>query len=114
MATNKSGLNLTGEVERLLQLLGVSKRDWLEGSLDVHSPISGERIARVTPTPREAALGAIELAHTAYEAWRHVPPPKRGELVRLFGEELRAHKEPLGRLVSIEVGKIVSEGQGEV
>jgi aldehyde dehydrogenase (NAD+) len=114
MVTNRSALNLAGEVERLLHSLGVSKRDYLEGTLEVRSPISGERIARVVQNSREAALGAIELAHTAYETWRHVPPPKRGELVRLFGEELRAHKEPLGRLVSIEVGKIISEGLGEV
>ena len=114
MATNKSGLNLAGEVERLLHALGVGKRDYLEGTLEVHSPITGERIARVAQASRDAALREIERAHSAYEAWRHVPPPKRGELVRLFGEELRAHKEPLGRLVSIEVGKIVSEGQGEV
>ena len=53
-------------------------------------------------------------AHAAFLAWRLVPAPKRGELVRLLGEELRAHKPALGRLVSIEVGKIASEGLGEV
>ena len=50
----------------------------------------------------------------AFTAWRSVPAPRRGELVRRFGERLRAHKEPLGRLVSIEAGKILQEGLGEV
>ena len=56
----------------------------------------------------------IERAHTAFLAWRDVPAPRRGELVRLLGEELRASKEALGALVTLEVGKIVSEGLGEV
>src|SRR4029079_5781290 len=50
----------------------------------------------------------------AFLAWRSVPAPQRGELIRLFGEELRAQKEPLGMLDSIETGKILSEGLGEV
>lgn len=60
------------------------------------------------------AAQAIEAAHEAFKTWRLVPAPKRGELVRLLGEELRAAKEDLGRLVSIEAGKITSEGLGEV
>ncbi len=56
----------------------------------------------------------IERAHDAFLAWREVPAPRRGELVRLLGEELRASKEALGALVTLEVGKIVSEGLGEV
>ena len=60
------------------------------------------------------AATTIENAHAAFLEWRLVPAPKRGELVRLLGEELRAHKPALGRLVSIEVGKIASEGLGEV
>jgi aldehyde dehydrogenase (NAD+) len=56
----------------------------------------------------------IEAAHDAFLEWRAVPAPKRGELVRLFGEELRAAKTALGMLVTLEAGKIVSEGQGEV
>ena len=50
----------------------------------------------------------------AFEIWREVPAPKRGELVRLFGEELRRHKKPLAQLVTIECGKILAEGLGEV
>ncbi len=60
------------------------------------------------------ASRAIEEADAAFRKWRLVPAPKRGELVRLLGEELRAHKAELGRLVSIEAGKIPSEGLGEV
>jgi aldehyde dehydrogenase (NAD+) len=56
----------------------------------------------------------IEQAHAAYLIWRSVPAPRRGELVRLLGEELRRSKEDLGRLVTIETGKILSEGLGEV
>jgi aldehyde dehydrogenase (NAD+) len=56
----------------------------------------------------------IDAAHEAFLTWRLIPAPKRGELVRLFGEELRAHKDALGKLVSIEAGKVTSEGLGEV
>ena len=56
----------------------------------------------------------IAAAAVAFAAWRDVPAPKRGELVRLFGEELRQHKDTLGRLVTLECGKIHQEGLGEV
>ena len=64
-----------------------------------------------TPDEAKAAIGR---AHAAFLAWRKVPAPRRGELVRLFGEELRAAKDDLGRLVTLEAGKITSEGLGEV
>ncbi|HZT52376.1 MAG TPA: aldehyde dehydrogenase family protein [Stellaceae bacterium] len=84
------------------------------GALAVRSPINGAEIARV-PTHTPAELDAmIGRAQAAFHAWRDVPAPKRGELVRLFAEELRAGKEALGRLVSIEAGKILQEGLGEV
>jgi len=60
------------------------------------------------------AGAAVARARQAFEAWREVPAPRRGELVRVFGGELRQHKAELGRLVSIEVGKIAAEGAGEV
>ncbi|HUG63049.1 MAG TPA: aldehyde dehydrogenase family protein, partial [Methylomirabilota bacterium] len=68
-------------------------------------------VAAASAEDMEAAIGR---AHAAFHAWRTVPAPKRGELVRLFGEELRAHKADLGRLVTLEAGKIASEGLGEV
>ncbi len=85
-----------------------------EGTLEVRSPISGEVIGCVHPSSGADVARAVEAAHAAFLQWRDTPPPKRGELVRLFGAELRASKTALGRLVSIESGKILSEGLGEV
>ena len=107
-------LDLSGEVERLLTELDVRRPRYRDGALKVHTPITGEIIAEVRATSTNEAAAAIEAAHAAFGVWRLVPAPKRGELVRLLGEELRESKDALGRLVSIEVGKIVSEGLGEV
>lgn len=82
-----------------------------KGDLVSHSPIDGGEIGRVASG--DAAV-AIARADAAFKAWRRVPAPRRGELVRLLGEELRAAKAPLGRLVSLEAGKILPEGLGEV
>ncbi|HEY6374663.1 MAG TPA: aldehyde dehydrogenase family protein, partial [Edaphobacter sp.] len=73
---------------------------------------TGEVIAHIPVTKNPAQT--IESAHRAFLEWRTVPAPRRGELVRLLGEELRAEAETLGRLVTIEAGKILSEGLGEV
>jgi len=82
--------------------------------LDSFSPIDGRKIGSVaTASPAEVGA-AIGRAHDAFLAWRQVPAPRRGELVRLFGEVLREEKEALGRLVSRESGKILQEGLGEV
>jgi len=103
------------EVESLLDRLGVARAAWQGGDMASRSPVTGEEIARLrTMAAGDAAAAAIEAAHDAFKAWRLVPAPRRGELVRLLGEELRAAKADLGRLVSIEVGKIASEGLGEV
>ncbi|MCK1406103.1 aldehyde dehydrogenase family protein [Bradyrhizobium sp. 76] len=107
-------LDLSGAVGSLLTELGVNGASYTEGALKVQTPITGETIGEVHETGAGEAAAAIEKAHTAFRAWRLMPAPKRGELVRLLGEQLRANKEALGRLVSIEVGKIVSEGLGEV
>src|ERR687887_721687 len=69
-------------------------------------------LEKTRPVAEEAA--AIEAAHAAFVAWRNVPAPRRGALVRLLGEELRAAKADLGRLVTLETGKIAQEGLGEV
>jgi aldehyde dehydrogenase (NAD+) len=102
------------ETERLLDRLGVARDAWAGGDMASHSPVTGEEIARVKAASAADAAGIIDRAHEAFAAWRTVPAPKRGELVRLLGEELRAAKADLGRLVSIEAGKIASEGLGEV
>jgi aldehyde dehydrogenase (NAD+) len=98
----------------ILDRLGVSAEDWNGGSLTAHSPITGEVTGAVRTIDSAQAAAAIDMAHQAYLSWRTVPAPRRGELIRLFGEELRAAKSDLGRLVTIEAGKVVSEGLGEV
>ncbi|HEY3776618.1 MAG TPA: aldehyde dehydrogenase family protein [Rhizomicrobium sp.] len=84
------------------------------GDHPVHSPIDGAEIGRVTFDSASSIQGKIAASANAFRDWRNVPPPRRGELMRLFGEELRAHKDLLGRLVTIENGKILQEGLGEV
>ena len=106
--------SLAAETQALLEALGVDRAQYTAGTLIVTSPISGEEIGRVIEHETEEAEAAIGRADAAFREWRLVPAPKRGELVRLLGEELRAHKVALGRLVTIEAGKIVSEGLGEV
>src|SRR6266702_8058999 len=107
-------LTLKAEVGALLTELGVDPVSYTGGTLATKSPITGELVAHVRETTKAAATSAIQKAHAAFLEWRLVPAPKRGELVRLLGEELRANKRALGRLVSIEVGKIETEGLGEV
>ena len=104
-------MTIRQEVQSILAQLGVSSQ---AGDLAVRTPITGEVIAQIPQITPEAAREAIAQAHLAFLEWRTVPAPKRGELVRLLGEELRAHLEPLGRLVTIETGKLLSEGHGEV
>jgi aldehyde dehydrogenase (NAD+) len=98
----------------LMRNFGVPEDSLTRGGLSVRSPINGAEIAWVATPPRGEAERIIDEAHSAFLAWRNVPAPKRGELIRLFGEELRANKAALGRLVSIETGKILAEGLGEV
>ncbi len=107
-------MTIAKETAELLAKLGVAKDALVGGDLIVRSPVTGEQIAALKTISAADAAKTIDAAHKAFRAWRLVPAPKRGELVRLLGEELRAHKADLGRLVSIEVGKIPSEGLGEV
>lgn len=102
------------QVNDLLHALGVKLAAPGTNSLKAYTPITGELLAQLPQaSPREidATLAASLLA---FGKWRSVPAPRRGELVRLLGEELRAHKQLLGKLVSIETGKILQEGLGEV
>jgi hypothetical protein len=78
------------------------------------SPITGEVITHVRITRPEEANPVIGRAAQAFTVWRKVPPPRRGEFVRILAEELRAAKDDLGRLVTLETGKIMSEGLGGV
>jgi len=98
----------------LLQSLGLELPQYAGGTLRSRSPIDGAALGQVHEADTAQMREAITLAQAAFVQWRVVPAPKRGELVRLFGEELRAHKGALARLVSLEAGKITSEGEGEV
>ena len=100
--------------EDVLKRAGLTPAELRGGSISVRSPIDGAELARIRETPPDDMPAVIDRARSAFLAWRAVPAPRRGELVRLLGEELRASKEALGALVTLEVGKIVSEGLGEV
>ncbi|WP_394764153.1 aldehyde dehydrogenase family protein [Phenylobacterium sp.] len=102
------------EAADVLSRLGVPEAQWTGGGRPVRSPVTGEIIGEVHDTAPAEVAKAIEAAHDAFLAWRSVPAPRRGELVRLLGEELRAAKADLARLVTLEAGKIVSEANGEV
>ena len=104
---------MSADTRILLESLGVTGGH-TGGTLKVHSPNTGELIGEVVETSAVQAGARIDAAHDAFLKWRLIPAPKRGELVRLFGEELRAHKDGLGKLVSVEAGKVTSEGLGEV
>lgn len=86
----------------------------LKGELDIYTPIDGSSIAKAPITPLADMDSIIANAKTTSQVWRKTPPPVRGELIRLLGEELRAAKDSLGKLVTLECGKIYSEGLGEV
>ncbi|MDR5783432.1 aldehyde dehydrogenase family protein [Caballeronia sp. LZ065] len=85
-----------------------------DGDLAVASPITGDVIGRVKQHTAADVDTALAAARDAFATWRNVPAPRRGELVRLLGNRLREKKEALGRLVSLEAGKILQEGLGEV
>jgi aldehyde dehydrogenase (NAD+) len=99
------------EARALFERLAI---DLPEGDLVSRSPIDGRAIGGVAPASAAAVGAAVERAHAAFLAWRSVPAPRRGELVRLFGAMLREEKGNLARLVSLEAGKILQEGLGEV
>ncbi|MDX2132310.1 MAG: aldehyde dehydrogenase family protein [Planctomycetota bacterium] len=101
----------------LLRQLGIADDPRLAaGGAGVHvtNPATGERIATVRLDDEAAYEAAVGRATEAFPKWRNVPAPVRGQIVREIGDEFRAHKAALGALVSLEVGKILQEGLGEV
>ncbi len=112
--------------DALLQELGIDPsqtvqgthdgKQWLGGgpTRDVFTPIDDAKLATIHESTPEQLESAVATIAEAFKAWRMVPAPKRGEVVRLWGERLRAQKEPLGKLVSLEMGKSYQEGLGEV
>ncbi len=96
---------------------GASTGTWIETrgpKLLSVNPSTGEPLAEVLQATAEDYERVAAAAHRAFATWRMMPAPKRGEIVRQLGDELRKHRENLGRLVSLEAGKILSEGLGEV
>jgi len=113
------------KMDKVLEKLGIEKINegaatgtkWLKAGgekIDSFSPVDGKKIASVNAVTRKTYDKVIEQAQTAFNEWRMWPAPKRGEIVRQVGEALRKYKEPLGRLVSYEMGKSLQEGYGEV
>jgi aldehyde dehydrogenase (NAD+) len=113
-------------VQDLLQRLGVAEpilpgtstgQVFSGGSpthLESRSPMDDRLLARIPETTPEEYDQVVERALAAFQVWRERPAPQRGEIVRQIGDELRRHKEDLGRLVALEMGKILEEGKGEV
>jgi len=100
------------EHQRILSAAGLDDDHLAGGDLEVRTPIDGTVLAAVPTTTDVDAV--VRRATTAFETWRDVPAPRRGELVRLLGEELRGSKEALAALVTLECGKIRQEALGEV
>ena len=100
---------IAAEVSQILGRVGfVGNHD--AGDLEVFTPIDGTCIGRVTEHSQAEIESIVAKAEQAFSEWREVPAPQRGQLVRIFGELLRQHKEDLGKLVTIECGKIYQEG----
>jgi aldehyde dehydrogenase (NAD+) len=102
------------DVSPLLAELGVGLERRAGNALTVRTPIDGSTLATLASDDGAAVASAVDAVHAAFLAWRGVPAPRRGELVRVFGDHLRRNKAALGRLVTIESGKILQEGLGEV
>jgi aldehyde dehydrogenase (NAD+) len=107
-------MSASAEALEILARLGVPESAFVRGGHAARSPITGETMAELVTHSVQDVGVAIGRADKAFREWRLVPAPRRGEFVRLLGEELRAAKNDLGRLVTLEVGKITSEGLGEV
>ncbi|WP_369601327.1 aldehyde dehydrogenase family protein [Hahella sp. SMD15-11] len=101
-------------IEDIWNALGLPEAGLGTGGRVVRSPVDGEKLAGLRDHTAAELDMAIERSLKAFRQWREVPAPARGELVRLFGEVLRENKIALGRLISLECGKILSEGEGEV
>ena len=121
MAEVQSGL----EIQEILDQLGIEKNNlgastgsvWLQTKgekIDSFSPVDGELIASVNAASAADYEALVLKSQEAFVEWRKMPAPKRGEIIRQFGDKLRDYKEPLGKLVSYEMGKSLQEGYGEV
>jgi len=125
MASKKSPTSVAAVTKAIFRPLGLSEKEINHGVfggtwggrgpvIEKHSPIDGSLIGRVATASPGDYERVVRAAQKAYPAWRDLPGPKRGEVVRQLGVALRELKEPLARLVSLEAGKILAEGEGEV
>lgn len=105
---------MKNRVADILTQMDINPADYQVGNLKVTSPIDGKGMGVVGTDTPASVTKKIGLSVDAFKAWRNLPAPRRGELVRLLGEELRLHKDALGALVTAECGKILEEGKGEV
>ncbi|GAB4447240.1 MAG: aldehyde dehydrogenase family protein [Bacteroidia bacterium] len=115
---------VTMNIEKVLQNLGIQSSNygvstglqWMGSGavLESYSPVDGKLISKVTTTTPEEYQKVIKTASEAFIYWRNIPAPKRGEIIRQFGNKLREKKNDLGKLVSYEMGKSLQEGWGEV
>ena len=101
-------------IASIIKRNGFARRELFSGDLQVFTPIDGSEVASIATHNRVDVEHTVTKAKDAFEEWRETPAPVRGELIRLLGEELRLAKENLGQLVTVESGKILPEGEGEV
>lgn len=113
MALTHDSENLPS-VAALFAEMGIALPPVTGETLVTTSPVDGAQLARLSQHSTADGQAAIARAETAFRAWRAVPAPQRGQLVRIYGDLLRAHKEPLARIISLECGKILTEARGEV
>jgi aldehyde dehydrogenase (NAD+) len=122
---SKSVSRVAATIREIFPKLGLSQKDANPGAfwgewggrgaiLTKHTPIDGTVLARVRSTSPSDYERVVSAAQAAFESWRDLPAPKRGDVVRRFGNALRELKRELGLLVSLEAGKIPAEGEGEV
>ncbi|MFY7667259.1 MAG: aldehyde dehydrogenase family protein, partial [Crocinitomicaceae bacterium] len=113
------------EIQEILETLGIESINngastggkWFKTrgeQIDSYSPVDGKLIASVNSASEADYEAVILKAQEAFAEWRMIPAPKRGEIVRQLAEKIREYKEPLGKLVSYEMGKSLQEGLGEV
>ena len=116
-------MSQVAEASEVLEALGLEDKNlggfsgkWLGSGaqLEVFTPIDGSRIGTVAQVTEEDYDAIVDAAHEAFLHWRRVPGPVRGDLVRQLGNALREKKSELGALVTLEMGKIIAEGEGEV
>lgn len=123
-ASNPADVKQSFDIEAVLKELGIEEtnlgtstgNEWFSNgeSIASYTPVDGSLIAKVATTTKEDYEKVMKTATEAFKTWRRTPAPQRGEIVRQFGDELRRLKEPLGKLVSYEMGKSYQEGLGEV